>query len=109
MSILWSSSSLKKLVTLAGLGDLMATAFSSHSRNRQVGINIAKGVSPEQTTELINMKAEGVYTSKSVFKLAQDYQIDMPICSNVYEIIHNKKDPKLAIDELMNRELRTEF
>ncbi len=94
---------------LAGLGDLMATAFSGHSRNREVGINIAKGISAEKTTERINMKAEGMYTSKSVFKLAKNYKIEMPICNNVYEIIHNEKEPKLAIDELMNRSLRNEF
>ena len=94
---------------LAGLGDLMATAFSGHSRNREVGINIAKGVSAEETIKRIKMKAEGIYTAKSVFKLAQNHKIEMPICNNVYEIIYNKKDPKLAIDELMNRSLRNEF
>ena len=94
---------------LAGLGDLMATAFSGHSRNRQVGINIAKGVSAEKTIEQMNMNAEGVSTSKSLYELAKKYKIEMPICANVYEIIYNNKDPKVAIDELMNRELRSEF
>ena len=94
---------------LAGLGDLMATAFSGHSRNRQVGINIAKGVPAEKTIQRMNMNAEGVSTSKSLYELAKKYNIEMPICANVYEIIHNNKDPKVAIDELMNRELRSEF
>ena len=93
---------------LAGLGDLMVTAFSKHSRNRMVGMNIAQGITAQETIQAINMKAEGVYSSKSVFKLAQKFNIDMPICCNVYNIIYNNKDPKLAINELMTRKLKSE-
>ncbi len=94
---------------LAGLGDLMATAFSNHSRNRMVGVNIAKGISFKKTIKDINMKAEGVYSSKSVYRISKKFNIDMPICNNVYNIIHNGKNPSVAIDELMNRELKSEF
>ena len=93
---------------LAGLGDLMATSFSEHSRNRMVGINLSKGISAEKTLLDIGMKAEGVYSAKSVFKLAEKFNIDMPICCSVYDIINNNKDPKKAIDELMTRELKSE-
>jgi glycerol-3-phosphate dehydrogenase (NAD(P)+) len=93
---------------LTGLGDLMVTAFSRHSRNRMVGINISKGIPAKETIRTINMEAEGVYTSKSVFKLAQKFEIEMPICCNVYNIIYNNKDPKIAIEELMTRKLKRE-
>ena len=93
---------------LAGLGDLMATSFSEHSRNRMVGINLSKGISAEKTLLDIGMKAEGVYSAKSVFKLAENFNIDMPICRSVYDIINNNKDPKKTIDELMTRELKSE-
>ena len=93
---------------LAGLGDLVVTSFSNHSRNRYVGYNIGKGIKIEKIIKTLNMKAEGIYTAKSVFKLIKKFNIEMPICKNVYNIIYKNKNPKKAIDELMMRSLKYE-
>jgi len=94
---------------LAGLGDLMATSFSSDSRNRYVGIQIAKGNKIETIIENLNMNAEGIETSKSLYSLREKLKINLPICESVYEILYLKKNPLDSIRSLMTRELKDEF
>ena len=94
---------------LAGLGDLMATSFSSDSRNRYVGIQIAKGNKIETILENLNMNAEGIETSKSLYSLREKLKINLPICESVYEILYLKKNPSDSIHSLMTRELKDEF
>ena len=94
---------------LAGLGDLMATSFSDDSRNRYVGIQIAKGNKIDQVLKKLNMNAEGVETSRSLYKLKSKLNIDLPICDSVYEIIFSNKDPLDTIGSLMTRKLKNEF
>ena len=93
---------------LAGIGDLMVTSFSEHSRNRRVGINLSKGVDAKKTINQIKMEAEGVYSVKSIIKLSKKLSVEMPICSNVYDIIYCHKKPEIAIKELMLRKLKSE-
>ena len=92
---------------LSGLGDLMATSFSKHSRNRQLGIKVALG---ENLTEIINsgFYAEGVVALKIVQSIAKDQNIDMPICMQMYEILYNSQSPQDGINKLMNRSLTHE-
>tara|TARA_B100000900_G_C20545598_1_gene702398 strand:- start:435 stop:1415 length:981 start_codon:yes stop_codon:yes gene_type:complete len=94
---------------LSGLGDLMATCFSDDSRNRKAGIMIAKGKSLSFITETLNIKAEGLNTCKSIYKLSQKFNIKLPICESVYDILYDSKNPKTAISELMIRDLKREF
>jgi len=94
---------------LAGLGDLMATSFSTHSRNRYVGKKIGEGESLESVLSALNMSAEGVATAKSLNDLSSSIGVSLPICDKVYEILFLDKDPWLSIQELMLRNLRDEF
>ena len=93
---------------LSGMGDLIVTATSKHSRNRKVGEWIGQGLSISQIENNLNMVAEGIETTKAVRALAKEKNIDMPICFQVYEIIFNGKDPLLAMKELMTRKLKIE-
>ena len=90
---------------LSGIGDLIVTAFSPHSRNRQVGERIGSG---EILSDIINdmqMIAEGVETSRSIISLIEKYQIEMPICKKIYEVLFEGAKPGDAIQDLMKREL----
>ena len=94
---------------LSGLGDLSVTAFSQFSRNRQLGIKIGKGFHVKKAQTEIRMIAEGVNATKVIYEISRKHKINMPIVKQVYSILFNKKNPKLAINELMNRELTTEM
>jgi len=93
---------------LSGLGDLVTTSFSEESRNHKLGKEIGEGRNIDQVMKEIVMVAEGVPTSKAINALARKFQIDMPICEVVYQIIHEGKSPKQAIKDLMTRPLRNE-
>ena len=94
---------------LSGMGDLIVTATSSHSRNRQVGEWIGEGLSLEQILQKMNMVAEGVETTKAIMMLAKEKNIEMPICSEVYQIIFEGKNALVAMNNLMTRELTSEY
>lgn len=94
---------------LSGIGDLITTAISPHSRNRFVGYQIGQGKSLQEVQSTMKMVAEGVETTRSVYQLSQKLSIDMPIVEQVYEILYNAKDPHLAMRDLMLRELKAEF
>ncbi|PKN80197.1 MAG: glycerol-3-phosphate dehydrogenase [Candidatus Cloacimonetes bacterium HGW-Cloacimonetes-1] len=93
---------------LSGMGDLITTAISQHSRNRYVGFEIGKGKSLETIVSGMSMVAEGVATTASVYSLAQSLSVEMPIVNEVYEVLYNNKSPQLAIYELMTRDLKKE-
>jgi len=94
---------------LSGIGDLIVTCFSKHSRNRLVGEKIGKGESINSIIKEMNMVAEGLNTSKSVYKLIKIHGIELPICESVYNIIYNKLDPLSAVNNLINRNLSNEM
>lgn len=93
---------------LSGIGDLIVTAFSRHSRNRYLGSELGKGRKMDEILDSMGMVAEGVYTAQSVLDLANKLDVEMPICSEVGKVLFDNKDPKIAITELMTRDLRDE-
>ncbi len=87
---------------LAGVGDLVATCTSKHSRNRFVGEKLAEGKSFEEIKEEMHgMIAEGIKTAKSVYDLAVKENIDLPLTNQVYKVLYEKKDLKEAIKDLI--------
>ena len=94
---------------LAGMGDLIVTCTSTHSRNRHVGEMVAKGVKLVDVLKDMKMVAEGVHTVKPLLEIAESLKIDMPICRQVYEVLFAGKDPQQAITELMTRPLKMEI
>ena len=93
---------------LSGIGDLIATCLSKHSRNRYVGESLGSGKSLNQILESMDMVAEGVTTAKSVNQLSQKYEVEMPISKAVFQILFEGLDPKKVVLDLMSRELTTE-
>ena len=79
---------------LSGIGDLIATCLSTHSRNRHVGDEISKGKSLEEIISSMGMVAEGVNTTKVVHELSKKHNIEMPISNSVYEVLFKRRDPK---------------
>ena len=88
---------------LAGIGDLIVTCTSMHSRNRRAGILIGQGRPVEKALEEIKMVVEGVSTTEPVYRLSRQLGVSMPITSEAYEILFNEKDPARAVFELMGR------
>ncbi|MFQ6611539.1 MAG: NAD(P)H-dependent glycerol-3-phosphate dehydrogenase [Fidelibacterota bacterium] len=93
---------------LSGIGDLIATCLSKHSRNRYVGEEIGRGRKLGDILEQMEMVAEGVKTAQSVHDLKAKYSVEMPISQAIYNILFEDKDPKLAVTELMTRNLTRE-
>ncbi|GAB4185627.1 MAG: NAD(P)H-dependent glycerol-3-phosphate dehydrogenase [Calditrichia bacterium] len=93
---------------LSGIGDLVVTCMSKHSRNRYVGEEIGRGKTLSDVLDHMNMVAEGVKTTRSVFELSRKFDIEMPISQKVYEVLFNEKDPIEEVTELMLREPKRE-
>jgi len=93
---------------LSGIGDLVVTCASMHSRNRRAGILIGQGKSYQEAMDEVKMVVEGVYSAKAALKLAQKYEVDMPIVQGVNEILFEGKSVGDGIKELMVRERRNE-
>ena len=96
------------LYGLSGLGDLTVTAFSKFSRNREFGIKIGQGLSFENAKKEIKMTVEGISATKIIYELSKKDKINMPIVKQVYSILFDNKNPKIAINELMKRKLIVE-
>jgi glycerol-3-phosphate dehydrogenase (NAD(P)+) len=94
---------------LSGLGDLFVTCSSVHSRNRAAGIFIGQGKSIEDAVKEVGMVVEGVNAVDGAYVLSKKYDVSTPVIDEIYEIVHNGKDPKEATISLMNRGKRTEF
>lgn len=93
---------------LSGIGDLIVTCFSKHSRNRYVGEEIGKGRKITEILAEMDMVAEGVKTTQAVFQLCQKLMVEMPISKAVYNVLYNDKDPRVSVTELMTRDLISE-
>ncbi len=94
---------------LSGVGDLIVTCTSMHSRNRRCGIMIGEGVSPEEATKNVGMVVEGMYTTEAAYELAQKVGVEMPITEQIYQVINKKTDPKKAVTALMTRQKKHEI
>ena len=93
---------------LSGLGDLIVTCSSKHSRNRKAGELIGIGKTLEETKKEVGMVIESIDNIEVAHKLAQKYDVEMPIVEAVYDILYNELNPKEAVTMLMTRELREE-
>lgn len=93
---------------VAGLGDLVTTCFSSFSRNRFVGEEIARGKSLSAVLGSMNMVAEGVDSVKAAYRLSRKYRVSMPITEQVYQVLYCRKAPAQAVKDLMVREKKVE-
>lgn len=94
---------------LSGIGDLIVTCASMHSRNRRAGILLGKGYDLETAIKEIGMVVEGVYSAKATKALAKKYNVEMPIIDKVEEVLFEGKDARLAVEELMGRDKNVEF
>lgn len=94
---------------LAGIGDLMATCNSRHSRNRSAGEAIGRGVPLESILENTVKVIEGIPTCKAALGLAQRYGVDMPISESVYGILYRREDPRSTVSLLMTRGPKSEW
>lgn len=93
---------------LSGMGDLMATCFSPDSRNYQVGFNLGKGQSLEDIIDNMSGVAEGVTSTKVIYKKAQKLNIPVPIIESIFQILYQKKSIPKVIQKLMTRNLKDE-
>jgi len=93
---------------LSGIGDLIVTCTSMHSRNHRAGILLGKGYSLEETLDEIQMVVEGVNTISAAYNLSKKYNVSMPITTESYRILFEGKDPKHAVIDLMTRSKTSE-
>ena len=93
---------------LTGIGDLIVTCASVHSRNRKAGYLMGQGKSMQEAMDEVQMVVEGVYSAKAAVKLGQKYGVSLPIIDKVSEVLFEGKDPREAVNELMLRDGRAE-
>lgn len=99
---------MKTLYGLTGIGDLIVTCESRHSRNRKAGMLIGQGYTMDEATEEVHMVVEGIYSAKAALALAKKYEVQLPIIEEVNQVLFENKSAKEAVRELMVREKRTE-
>lgn len=93
---------------LTGMGDLIVTCTSMHSRNRRCGILIGQGKSAEEATREIGMVVEGIKATQAFYELSRKYNVEMPITDSVHQILFEDVAPKDAVYNLMTRDLKRE-
>ena len=93
---------------LSGIGDLIVTCASMHSRNRRAGILIGQGKTPKEAMDEVKMVVEGVYSAKAALLLADKFEVEMPIVKGVNEILFEGKKPQEVINDLMLRDKKIE-
>ncbi len=93
---------------LAGVGDLIVTCTSMHSRNRRAGILVGEGLSPKEAMDRVGAVVEGYYAAKSAWELAQENGVEMPITQAAYRVLYENLDPREAMRHLMHRDRTSE-
>lgn len=93
---------------LAGIGDLIVTCTSNHSRNRRFGMMVGQGIPVPQALEAVGMVVEGYFTTQSAYDLGQRHGVDMPITNELFRILHEGMDAREAVNNLMLRSLKHE-
>ncbi len=93
---------------LSCMGDLVLTCTDDLSRNRRMGLALASGMTVEEAQEEIQQVVEGVLAAEAVKEVADDLDIEMPICNEVYRILYEGKSPREAVSALMRRQLKAE-
>ncbi|MDO4501494.1 MAG: NAD(P)H-dependent glycerol-3-phosphate dehydrogenase [Erysipelotrichaceae bacterium] len=94
---------------LAGIGDLIVTCTSIHSRNNRCGMLLGQGVSAEEAKKQVGMVVEGINALPAAMKLKEKYDVDMPIIETVNKIVFEGADPKTEVIKLMNRDKKNEI
>ncbi len=94
---------------LAGMGDLIVTATSRHSRNNRCGFLIGQGYSPKEAVQQVGMVVEGINAIPAALTLAQKYNVELPIIEAADQVINHGKDPAETVGELMGRDSKTEL
>lgn len=94
---------------LSGIGDLIVTCTSMHSRNRRAGILIGQGMKTDEAIKEIGMVVEGIKTTKSAFELSKQYNIEMPITEEIYDVLYHNSNVKDSISNLMVRDRKHEM
>ena len=94
---------------LTGMGDLIVTCTSLHSRNRRAGYLIGSGKSAEEATKEVGMVVEGIKACRAFYELKEKLQVEMPITDILYRVLFENKDPKDAVVFLMGREKKSEI
>ncbi|MBE6976632.1 MAG: NAD(P)-dependent glycerol-3-phosphate dehydrogenase [Ruminococcaceae bacterium] len=93
---------------LAGVGDLIVTCTSQHSRNRAAGVLIGQGYSAEEAMEKVGAVVEGYYAARSAYELSLQQGVDMPIVRAAYDVLYGNKTPSQVMEILMNRSRKAE-
>ncbi|MEG1996432.1 MAG: NAD(P)H-dependent glycerol-3-phosphate dehydrogenase, partial [Oscillospiraceae bacterium] len=93
---------------LSGVGDLIVTCTSMHSRNRRAGILIGQGLSSDEAISRVGMTVEGCLAAKTAYELSQKLHVEMPIVQELYNVLYGDKDIKVALHDLMGRPKRHE-
>ena len=93
---------------LSGLGDLLVTCLSEHSRNRRAGCLIGSGKTIEETKKEVGMTIESIDNIDAAYALSKKYNVEMPIVNTVYDVLYNELQPQQAVAILMNREKKAE-
>jgi len=97
------------LAGLAGLGDLIVTCTSRHSRNRRAGVFIGQGLTIEETMRQVGGVVEGYYATAAAMELAKQTDAELPIIEELYRVLYEGKDPRLVLQDLMTRSKRAEY
>ena len=93
---------------LSGIGDLIVTGMSNLSRNFSFGSMLGKGLGAKEAKEKIGMVVEGEYTVASVYKLGKKHGLNLPIAFGMYEVIYEGKDPKIALQDILENDVKSE-
>jgi len=93
---------------LSGIGDLIVTCTSMHSRNRRCGIMIGEGVPPQEASERVGMVVEGMFTAVAAYDLSKKLGVEMPITESIYRVVQGEVEPRAALTQLMRREKKHE-
>ena len=98
----------KTFYGLTGLGDIIVTCLSEHSRNRKCGYLIGQGVPVEEAIKQVGMVVEGVNATKAAKKIVEKYDVETPIIDAVYSVLFEGKNPQETVVELMTRKKKSE-
>lgn len=101
--------SVETLSGLTGVGDLIVTCESRHSRNRKAGMLMGQGYTMKEAMDEVKMVVEGVYSAKAAMELAKKYEVSMPIIEQVNKVLFEDKNAGEAVKELMMREKKSEI
>ncbi len=96
-------------LSLGGMGDLVLTCSSDKSRNYRIGYYMGKGLKLSDAISKTGTTAEGITTAISAYQLAKKHDIEAPICTEVYKVLHEKKPIKKAFQDILNRDMKSEF